>query len=156
MPDPVFNIEVWPVLEEEEEEPPPPPYVEKLRTTPDGVCKRSVTGIKIQDVGHFKRVVHCVGAYEQQDKSVSRMHHADYRDRGNCMLMLAFNLCYYAPPPSVDMYHVWRKLAQSLNVGQHHRRRANINPALDQSIVLVLLDATQPTIDPAMCRCNVH
>ena len=42
----------------------------------------------------------------------------------------------------------------TLNVGQRHRRWANNNPASIQSIVRYMLP--KPTINPAMCQCNMH
>ena len=71
----------------------------------------------------------------------------------NTRLMLAHRLRRWVNISPVLGYHV--VFGATLNVGQHHRRRANINPALVQSMVSRYM-LYKPTIDPAMCRCNVH
>ena len=79
---------------------------------------------------------------------------ANTRRWPNAGFMLAHRLRRWANISPVLGYRVM--LGAMLNEGQCHRRWGNIYPVSFQSIVLVLSTLHKPTIDPAMCRCNIH
>ena len=93
------------------------------------------------DIGGGKLVHLCLLSVSVQSVCLSsRFYHAGPRQANtrrwpNARLMFAHRLRRWANISPVSGYRAM--FGVTLNVGQRHRRRDNINPALVQSIVLV-------------------